>query len=358
MANNNEGGGQSWMGAAATGIAGGLQSLFGSMGLKRRYKYGKKMALYEQELQKDLNQYNAGLAMKQWEDTNAPAQVAQLRKAGLSTGLMYGQTGVGGTANTSTGAGGSGAKMQLPGEEGFRFMGIESALQIAAQQANIALTKAQEKNLEADTTKKLGADTEKTNIEIQSIAQLTQNAALQNDILNLDKQIKEIEMNIAKETQMSLVTKINAEMWKTIGEAESAEAKGEIDQATKEEMITQIEQATVEQQIRISAMKANIQLTQAEIKETYNAIENLKQNTEINWGKLSVDEKEMKIKEELMKFQTSDAARLQQWTNAIKPVVDQALEKRAPLKPQQPIRGLRGTRRVEKGQRGRWSLGE
>lgn len=351
MAKSEGDSGNGWMAAAGMGIASGISGIWNGMSMKRKYKYAKKMADYEQNLQKDLNVFNQGLALDTWEKTGYDAQVQQLKKAGLNPGLMYGQAGAGGT--TQSGAGTSAGQMDLPDmtTEGMAVQSaVQTTLQAKMQQAQIENINANTEKTKVDTQKTAGVDTEKATAEIAAIAQGINNAELQNDIMNLDKQVKNIELNIANETQESAITKINAEMWKAIGEAESAETKGKIDKATKEEIIAQIEQTTVEQQIRISAMKANIQLTNAEIKETYNAIENLKQNTEINWGKLSVDEKEMKIKEELMKFQTSDAARLQQWTNAIKPVVDQALEKRAPLKPQ--------NRRVEKGQRGRWGLGQ
>lgn len=342
-----ESGNSGWMGAAAAGIAGGIQGLFQSAGLKRRYKYAKKMADYEHDLQKQMNQYNAGLALQQWKDTNAPAQVEQLRKAGLSTGLIYGMSGAGGTASTNTGAGTHAGNMNLPNEEGFRFMGLEAGLQVAAQKAQIELTKAQKNNVEADTTKKLGVDTQQVLETIENLKSRTTNQNIQNSIDNLNKEIKEVEKRIAQETESDIVTKINAEKWKTIGEAESAEAKGEIDKETKEDIIEQIEQYTIEQSVRIASIKANINLTNAEIKQTYNAIENLKQNTEINWNQLNINEKEVKIKEELMKFNTSDAARLKQWSDAIMPAVEETMRKRAPINTQ---------RRVERGQKGRWSL--
>ena len=68
-----------------------------------------------------------------WEDTNYAAQVEQLKKAGLSVGLMYGKGGAGG-ATTGAGATGVSAPTAPTG------MGLQGGSQLAAQVANIELT--------------------------------------------------------------------------------------------------------------------------------------------------------------------------------------------------------------------------
>lgn len=323
MAQESNGGNSGWMSAAATGIAGGLTGLFQSAGLKRRYKYAKKMAMFEHGLQKEMNQFNAGLALQQWKDTNAPAQVEMLRKAGLSTGLMYGQGGVGGTANTSTGAGPSGGKMNLPGEEGFRFMGIETGLQLAAQQAQIALTKAQAKNIEKDTELK-GATQTQTETTIERIKAETENIKLKTEIDSFQKSMAEIESRIKSQTESQTIGSIKAASEKLIAEARSAEIQRDTDEATRTEKIQAIIQATQETAAKILLMQKDITKTDAETKEVASKISKIATeiDTMINqqnlgWENLAVDQKEAMIKQKLQEFQTSDPQQISQWTNII-----------------------------------------
>ena len=57
------------------------------------------------------------MQMQMWDDTNFAAQVEQLKKAGLSIGLMYGNGGAGGA--TTAGGQGSG-----PGNPGTNAVGM------------------------------------------------------------------------------------------------------------------------------------------------------------------------------------------------------------------------------------------
>ena len=76
------------------------------------------------------------MQMQMWEETNYAAQVEQLKKAGLSIGLMYGEGGAGGT---TTGAGATG----VSAPSAPSGMGLIGGTQLASQIANIDLIKAQ-----------------------------------------------------------------------------------------------------------------------------------------------------------------------------------------------------------------------
>ena len=52
--------------------------------------------------------------LEMWEKTNYPAQVAQMRKAGLNPALMYGQAGAGGQLGGTAPSGGEGASGMNP----------------------------------------------------------------------------------------------------------------------------------------------------------------------------------------------------------------------------------------------------
>ena len=60
-----------------------------------------------------LNQQGHNLQKKMWDETNYGAQVAHMKKAGLSVGLMYGKGGGSGTT-TGSQSGGSASMGQAP----------------------------------------------------------------------------------------------------------------------------------------------------------------------------------------------------------------------------------------------------
>lgn len=309
-----ESGNSGWMGAAAAGIAGGIQGLFQSAGLKRRYKYAKKMADYEHNLQKEMNQYNAGLALQQWKDTNAPAQVEQLRKAGLSTGLIYGMSGAGGTASTNTGAGGSGGDVNLPNEEGFRFMGLEAGLQVAAQKAQIELTKAQAKNVEADTANKAGG-------EAANLAADVTNKTVQNAIMQVQKEMADIEKNVKNQTAEETIKQAKAATAKIIAEANSAQTKGTVDRETATQIIEQAKLETTKKTIEILAEEAGVRETSAKITKIATEISKLQNDQTIDWGKLNQEQQRTQIQQLLMEFQINEPSQIKKWTDILMPLV-------------------------------------
>ena len=69
----------------------------------------------------DIKEEQRRMQMQMWEDTNYAAQVEQLKKAGLSIGLMYGKGGAGGATTAPSG------------------MGMIGGTQLASQIANIDL---------------------------------------------------------------------------------------------------------------------------------------------------------------------------------------------------------------------------
>ena len=118
------------------------------------------------------------IQMRMWEDTNFAAQVEQLKKAGLSVGLMYGKGGAGGT---TTGAGATG--VSAPGAP--TGMGLIGGSQLAAQIANIELTKAQTENVKADTERKLGVDKRKVEAETENLMATTDNEYVKKRKVNI-----------------------------------------------------------------------------------------------------------------------------------------------------------------------------
>jgi len=135
--------------------------------MKNRQQLNQARKLQQLELQgaTALGDYNYGKQMQMWQDTNYPAQVEQMQKAGLNIGLMYGGSGQGGTTQ-SLGAGkvgGQGAGTASPMMGQVNPMLLEQMKNVKATTENVnADTKvktAQKDNIEAQT-KKTGHESE------------------------------------------------------------------------------------------------------------------------------------------------------------------------------------------------------
>jgi hypothetical protein len=177
---------------AGGAIGGGMGLLFGKAQDKRQLKQAGKLQALEMAGQRQMAHFNYGQQMKMWEDTNYKAQMAQLEKAGLNPGLIYGMGGGGGgTTQAATGnvsgqsaPGGSGEAVQLASQG----MGIGMA---AAQQE---LIRAQKENVEADTQNKLA---ENPNIPKKGAETVARTGNIQADtaLKELDKKFQEATMN-------------------------------------------------------------------------------------------------------------------------------------------------------------------
>lgn len=237
---------------------------------RRQIRQQKKLQKMQIQGQKEMGIFNREQAMQMWHDTNYAAQRAEMEKAGLNVGLMYGMGGPGG-ASTSTQAGNvTGASAQ--GGEGE----IATAMQMGI---NLQLLKAQKENIEADTTlkqataaKTAGVDTaqtakqiESTTASIEQMKQNTANAKIQEEILNFEKGMKKIEAEIQRITQQEIITKIHAERDILMSRAIQEAQKAKEDQATVDAKIKQINQATIEQGLRIQGMKLGLNLTEEQI---------------------------------------------------------------------------------------------
>lgn len=284
-------------------LGAGLGMLTGSwtnkMENERQIEQQKKLQQLQEAGSMRMGRFNQKLAMEMWNATNYGAQVEHLRKAGLNTGLMYQMGGPGGTTQTPTGNV-SGATASGAAPIG---MGIQLGLQASMQKAQIENIQADTKLKETEANKKGGVDTQetltsisKTNAEIETLKQSLKNEKLKATFQEYQNEIAKIQTNIAKESEWDIIKKISDEQLKMEGEAKSAIAKGQIDQATGEQIIKQTQLATTEQQLRISAQKASIKLTESQIKKVANDINMAKQANMQNWDALSQKDRELIIR--------------------------------------------------------------
>lgn len=156
-----------------------------------RVQLEQQRKLSEQQLGFDFRKMEEQrrLQMQMWEDTNAAAQMEQLRKAGLNPGLMYGQSGPGGI----TGAGATSANAPNARDQGD-ILGIQMI------QAQRNLIEAQTEKTKAEAEKIAGVDTAKTTAETASLTQGIENQKAQARLTTIQGNLAEIEESLRTDT--------------------------------------------------------------------------------------------------------------------------------------------------------------
>lgn len=256
-----------WMQAAAStgqGILGTAMGLLtGGIENKRQRKQQKKLNEIQFNAHKQFTEYNNQKQLEMWEATNYGAQMEQLKKAGLNPALMYESGGAGGTTQAATG--GEAALQATKGNDGMQGMGM--ALQAGMMQAQIELMKAQTVKTKVEATKTGGIDTELVKSQIQQIAAGITNTEAQTAILQIDKDLKEMDKQIKGRTIEDAIDIITAEAGMATFETLRLQRKNQIEEATKESTIMQIQAQAVGALLSNSLTQANINVAESQIKK-------------------------------------------------------------------------------------------
>jgi hypothetical protein len=250
------------IGSMVAPVAGSLAGLAIEVGMndwrqREQYEQAEKFQGLEMKGSKEMSDYNANvqknLALEMWDKTNLDAQRKQMEKAGLNVGLLYKGSGQGGvTASAPAGNVGS-QKAEVP-----KGMGMELGLQMANAMAQIDLAKAQAEKARADAEKTRTVDTQETTTRIGKLVQETSNEVEKGIILNYDKQIKQVEANIANMSEGTILNKIEIEYNNAVEQLKQNAVKSKIAENTVNEQIEQMRQATIEQAAKIIAIKEGV----------------------------------------------------------------------------------------------------
>ena len=193
------------MNAAGAAVDNAIGLIAGGVQANRQMRNQRKLMAEQLGIDKLKMEEQRKIQMQMWKETNYAAQVEELKKAGLSIGLMYGKGGAGGT---TTGAGATGVSApQAP-----TGMGMIGGSQLAAQMANIELTKAQTENIKAGTERKLGVDKSKVEAEIGSLIETTNNAKIQGRLMEIEEDMKGIELEIKDRTKEDSINAIGQQI--------------------------------------------------------------------------------------------------------------------------------------------------
>lgn len=213
----------------------GMGLLFQGLANRQNLRQARRMQNLQIEGSKEMTDYNRKSQFQMWLDTNFPAQVEQLQKAGLNPALIYEGSGAGAT----TGSGGGG----MP-SGGVQKSAEPIGMQVLTT-AQLRLLDAQTKNIEADTEQKKGVQTQEAEGRIALLAQQTKNEKAKRVILEADGQIRNFEKNVAEKGMDFAIRQIEASAKSTEEQLESLQRNNEIGNATKDDTIKQIKQEAI-----------------------------------------------------------------------------------------------------------------
>lgn len=284
------------------------------------------------------------------------AQLAQIKAAGLSPSLFYGD---GGGISGQSGAMGAGTSGISPSSFGVPAMDFT---QVAKQIAEIGLIKAQTNKTNTENDELLG-ETEKGRAEIDSIVAETNNKHLQGEMHALDITLKNFEVAIKGATGDTEIAIKQEELKRLTGEVRNIralirinEAEGRISEESADAIITYNRNRVIKQFAEIALAKAQKQLTEGQVELTAKQVEKLSNdilvdnaNVEISRRKVSVDEKALEAQVNQWAIENGFTERKQQiaiWSMVAYLINDnnheflRTIEELIPIRQRKPISGL------------------
>ena len=139
-----------------------IGQIFAGMNDRRQIKQQDRLNKQQLEVDKEKMDYQQELGLQMWRDTNYAAQKEEMKKAGLSPGMMYGMGGGGGA---TTGDPGASVGANAAPKGGGEIMG----LQLLDAQRKLKEAQANKANTEAEKLK--GVDTQEAQTRIASLTQ-------------------------------------------------------------------------------------------------------------------------------------------------------------------------------------------
>lgn len=243
----------------------GSNLIFGQMRQKQQLR-GQKKALEQQ---------NAA-AYDLWQKTNYPAQMEQLRKAGLNPGLLYGMGGPGGTLGSSS---------SMPDVGNMGGMGLLQGSMLAAQIANI---NADTKLKETQANKTGGVDTAVGWATFDNLVQNTANQKAQEVLTKAKTTTENITQMYLGESLDDRLSNLRLMNDKLANEIRIVDNNADISDATKQTAIDQIRQNYFLSILQAEAVKQGISesktrqwVADAEVTKMFRSLDQEAQKIEI-----------------------------------------------------------------------------
>lgn len=271
--------------------------------------------------QEALTDYNTQKQLQLWKDTSYPAQMQQLKAAGLNPALLYGGGGGGGQTAAIAQGTVSGADAPKGGGEVI----AQQAMGIQRQQVNMQmqLLQAQKENIEADTANKLSqvpgnqAEPALKQSQTGKNIQETKNLETQGDILAVEREVQQKTQNsqIAQYFQGTEASMKQLEILRNSKNISDATVQTQIKQAKADLAATLIKNALTaaqKTQTERSTLDPGQQrrLTEEQIKAVWNSVQQ-------GWDHLGVNTIRNAMEQQKINYDQSVPAELKELLDRI-----------------------------------------
>lgn len=245
---------------------------------QRQLQQQENLARLGLHMDKQRMDYQNEKQLEMWEKTNYKAQVDQMKKAGLSIGLMYGNGGGGGA---TTGGNMPTSNVGQAPVGGGEIMGM---LQLRSQEAQIELMKAQAEKASAEANKTKGVDTKLGETQIENLTQGIENQKAIQELTKIQSRISNLELNLKEESFDDSLNTIKYAAYKIEEEFRNIKYERILSGETLITKIKLAESELINKGLEGQLMKTNSSLGEAKIKEISNSIAQ-------KWKALSIDDR-------------------------------------------------------------------
>lgn len=254
---------------------------------KRQLNMQRKLQRMQMEGTKEMTDYNYAKQLQMWRDTNYPAQMDQLKLAGLNPGLIYGMSGGGGqSTNIAQGSAPTGQAPTGGGEvQAMLGMGIQREL-LQAQKENI---QAQTEKTKAETTKTAGVDTQLAEQTIEQIKQNISSQQTQQALTRAQTLLTDLESQYQSATMENRKSITNLTLSKLNEEVHIIENDRQISDATKETAITTIKRQSLQVYLENELIKTQTGLTNEQITQVKETIKAISAKVAQDWKRIGLE---------------------------------------------------------------------
>lgn len=246
---------------AALGIGSGLVQD------AENYLFQGKMNQQQEEMNRKMMDYQQKKQLEMWKATSYGPQVEEMKKAGLNPALLYGMSG-GGSQTTGAAMPQGGA----PRAQGNIGMGIQNAMAINAQQAQIELTKAQAEEAKANAANIRGDKGTTGEVQTANLWQELDNKRWQWEILKAQHAHQELDNWEQGQSSKDRLQTITAQRDQAQSAALAARADANVKLETIQAEIDRTNAEAVAATLEVYAKEAGIRLTEEQIKQVKAAV--------------------------------------------------------------------------------------
>lgn len=226
----------------------------------------KNLMDYQAQKQQQLMTFSNMAQLGMWNETNYPAQVEQLEKAGLNPALLYAKGGGPAATTGSPTTGGGMPPGPHIGGSAQAMMAIEQQQQM--QSAQIDLMKAQANQANAQAAKTSGVDTDVAHAQQQNILANTGNTQADTLLKEADLNLKNLETAYQSGTLNDRMNLISYNTQEALEKLKQAQIQTNLDTNTVNAKIDQIKQEAIGARLKNLYTIAQTQNTQANTQNT------------------------------------------------------------------------------------------